>query len=536
MDTEAGVAVSSPARPLVVRALSVLACGWAMACGGSEAPAPPAAASSPEPWTGLMPRPASTVRRDGGFALGAGASISVPAADDGAAGVAALLAASLRPSTGFALPVISGATGTIRLERAEDAELGDEGYELSVDAAGIALRAASPEGWFHASQTLLQLLPSAALRTSPQQGPWVIGLGTIRDRPRFAWRGLMIDVARHFFTPAEVRRYVDVAARYKLNRLHLHLTDDQGWRLQIDAWPALTTKGGSTEVGGGPGGYYTKQEYAELVAYAAARFVTVVPEIDMPGHTRAALASVPELSCDGVAPPLYTGTQVGISSLCIGLPTTATFVRDVLGEVAAMTPGPYLHVGGDEAKKTSEADYAAFMTMVRAEVAARGKTLVGWEEIARSTPGNSVIAQHWLDEGLAAAAAAGGARVLLSPASRAYLDMRYDLTSPPSAGGLWAGFIDVRRAYDWDPGAVLDGVDERSIVGVEAPIWTETVATVEDMDSLVFPRLLGHAELAWSPRDGRDVDEYLVRLGRQGPRLDAMGVGYFAAPEVPWER
>ncbi len=171
----------------------------------------------------------------------------------------------------------------------------------------------------------------------------------------------MLDVARHFFGVADVKRFVDLMALYKLNRLHLHLTDDQGWRLAIRSWPKLAKHGGSTEVGGGPGGFYTQRQYAELVAYAAARYVTVVPEIDMPGHTNAALASYAKLSCDGIAPALYTGIEVGFSSLCIRKELTYRFVDDVIGEVAALTPGPYLHIGGDEAQATAPDDYVYFL-------------------------------------------------------------------------------------------------------------------------------------------------------------------------------
>ena len=514
-----------------------LIAGMALA-GCSSDPAPePQSVSAPATWDRLLPRPSAVTTGPEEFVIDANATIVVEPPAPGLEQVAGLLAEVLRPSTGYPIPVLgdSAAEGTIRLSIDPGlSDLGDEGYVLTVDATGITIQAATAAGVFYGTQTFRQMLPARVERRAAQAGPWRVATGTIRDTPRFAWRGLMVDVARHFFTPEEVRRYVDVMATYKMNRLHLHLTDDQGWRIQIDAWPSLTAIGGATEVGGGPGGHYTKADYADLVDYAAARFVTVVPEIDMPGHTRAALASIPELNCDGQSPEPYTGTSIGISSLCIGLPVTETFVRDVIGEVAAMTPGPYLHVGGDEAKKTTDADYVSFMTMARDAVKSNGKVFLGWEEVARIELGADDVSQHWLDEELASAAAAQGAKILLSPATRTYLDMKYDLKSPPGIGTFWAGFIDVPMAYDWNPGAWLDGIPETSIVGIEAPVWTETLATKGELDAMVFPRLLGYAELGWSSWTGHDVQEYVDRLGTHGPRLEAMGIGYYPAPEVPW--
>ena len=488
-----------------------------------------------ELWTQLIPRPVEAIAGADTFTLREDASITLAPTEIYVEPIGEMLALTLRRSTGYALPFGMSSEGDIRLELEPGmTELGNEGYELTVAAEYVSIRAATGAGLFYGTQTFRQLMPSRVELDTKQTGPWRVATGTIRDTPRFAWRGLMIDIARHFFTVDEVRRYIDAMAYYKMNRLHLHLTDDQGWRIEINAWPSLTTIGGATEVGGGPGGFYTKEDYTELVQYAAARFVTVVPELDMPGHTRAALASVPELNCDGQSPAPYTGTSVGISSLCIGLPITESFVRDVIGEVAAMTPGPFLHVGGDEAKKTTDADYLSFMSMVRDVVESNGKQFVGWEEVARIELGPNDIAQHWLDEEPAIMASTKGAQILLSPATRTYLDMKYALSSPPNTGTAWAGFIDVPTAYDWDPGTWLVGVPESRIAGLEAPAWTETIATTDDLDALTFPRLLGYAELGWSPSVGRDVDAYLKRLGVHGPRLEAMGLEFYAAPQVPW--
>jgi hexosaminidase len=349
----------------------------------------------------------------------------------------------------------------------------------------------------------------------------------------------MLDVSRHFFTVDEVKRYVDRLALYKFNKLHLHLSDDQGWRIAIDSWPRLATHGGSTEVGGGPGGYYTKEQYREIVRYAASRHLEVVPEIDMPGHTNAALASYAELNCDGVAPPLYTGTDVGFSSLCVGKEVTYDFVDDVIRELAALTPGRYLHIGGDEAHSTSHADYVKFMDRVQPVVAKYGKTVVGWHQLTGATPAKGALAQYWGLDGTSAEekaqvakAAQSGTGIVLSPADRVYLDMKYDRTTP--LGLSWAGYVEVKRSYDWDPGAYLPGVPEDAVRGVEAPLWTETIETSAHIDYMAFPRLPGVAELGWSPAATHDWEDYRTRLAAQGPRWDALGIGYYRSPQVSW--
>jgi len=341
----------------------------------------------------------------------------------------------------------------------------------------------------------------------------------------------MLDVARHFFGVDEVKRLIDLLAAYKMNVLHLHLTDDQGWRIEIRSWPRLAQVGGSTAVGGAPGGFYTQAEFAALVAYAQERYVTVVPEIEMPGHTGAALASYAELNADGVAPPLYSATEVGQSTLAIDREITYQFVEDVVRELAEMMSGPYLHLGGDEAWSTDPADYVPFVERVQAIVQKHGKRMVGWEEIARARLLPSTVVQHWAS-GLASQAAAQGAKVILSPATRAYLDMKYDASTP--LGLEWAGHVDVPDAYGWDPATHLPEVAEGDVLGVEAPLWTETVCSRADVEFMALPRLLGIAEIGWSPAAGRFWEEYRHRLAAHGPRLEAMGRQFYRSPAVPW--
>lgn len=485
----------------------------------------------------LIPMPVSVKAGSGTFTLGPDAMICVEPGFDEILEVGRYLAERLKPATGYALPVLetngAPARGNLYLTvLSGDSALGDEGYELSITTDGVTLSANQPAGLFYGIQTLRQLFPASIESQYLRPGPWTLLVGKIRDQPRFAWRGAMLDVARHFFSVQDVKRYIDLIAAYKINRLHLHLTDDQGWRIMIDSWPRLATYGGSTAVGGGSGGYYTQSEYAEIVTYAQSRFISVVPEIDMPGHINAALASYPKLNCNGTVPTLYTGTEVGFSSLCLENESSYQFVEQVLVELAELTPGPYLHIGGDEASATTEKEYISFINRIQAMVQKLGKQAVGWEEIAQASVLESTIIQHWNSD-IAAQATRNGVKIIMSPASRVYLDMKYDPST--KLGYDWAGYSDVEDAYTWEPASLIKGVAEGDILGVEAPLWSETLLTMDDIEYMAFPRLIGIAEIGWSPAIGRSWDEYKMRLGAQGPRLALMGINYYASPQVPWQ-
>jgi hexosaminidase len=355
--------------------------------------------------------------------------------------------------------------------------------------------------------------------------------GVIVDRPRFAWRGAMLDVARHFFTVAEVKQYIDGLALYKINVLHLHLSDDQGWRIEIRSRPRLTELGASTLVGGGPGGFYTQAEYGEIVRYAQERYITVVPEIDMPAHTNAALVAYPELSCSRRPPAPYTGTEVGFSALCPDREETYRLVEDVVRELAAITPGPYLHMGGDEVEMLTHDQYVGFIERVQEIVTRAGKRMVGWEEVGKARLLPTALAQQWKSDS-ATAALRSGAKLILSPATRAYLDMKYDRSS--ELGQDWAARVELRDAYDWDPVTIVPGVKESDVVGVEAPLWTETVKNLTAAQYLAFPRLPAIAEIGWTPAAGRDWESFRLRLAAQAPRWHVLGINYYRSPQIPW--
>jgi hexosaminidase len=477
-----------------------------------------------------------------GFTITSDTVVVVSPGDDRAIWIANYLADLIGIAAAPQLPRVevgsaSVPAGAITLQLGDASITGSEAYELTSGPAGVTIRANQPAGLFYGVQSFRQMLPAfieySAVR--PDKGrPVGAAAGHIADEPRFPWRGAMLDVARHFLSVADVKRYLDLMSLYKLNRLHLHLADDQGWRIEIKAWPNLTTHGGSTEVGGGPGGFYTQEQYADLVRYAADRFITIVPEIDMPGHTNAALASYAELNCDGVARSLYTGIDVGFSALCVDKDVTYRFIDDVVGEIAAMTPGPWFHIGGDEVKTLTPEQYSRFVERVQTIVQSHGKQAIGWDEISTARLLPTSVVQHWRPRASQADAVANGAPVIMSIASKTYLDMKYDLTTP--IGLSWAGLVDVNTAYDWDPATMAAPAPESALLGVEAPLWSETVATIQDVEFLAFPRLVGIAEVGWSRKETRDWNAFKERLGAHGPRLTALGVNFYRSPLVPWQR
>ena len=464
----------------------------------------------------------------------------------------------VRKSAAIRLPVqrasqVAGGKGNVVLLRVDTSALADvvssvaardEGYTLDVSADTVRITARTAAGVFFGVATLRQLLPwgieaeQSALRLAPNVS---VPAGRIVDAPRFAWRGSMLDVARHFFTVDEVKQHIDLMALYKLNRLHLHLADDQGWRIAIASWPKLTQVGGSTEVGGAPSGFYTKADYTEIVRYAAARHIVVVPEIDMPGHTNAAIAAYPRLGCSRPTPSIYgegtqpagvyTGIRVGWSALCPNKAVVWRFVDDVIREIAAMTPGSYVHIGGDEVEVLNHDQYAGFVERAQTIVHKYGKTMVGWEEVGKAKLRRGSIAQLWRSD-TALLAVKQGNQLIMSPGPRTYLDMKY--TPATEVGLRWAGYIELRTAYDWDPASYAPGLSEPSILGVEAPLWSETVKNLNAAQYLLVPRLPALAEVAWSAQAQRSWDGFRARIGAHAARWRLLGINFYASPQVEW--
>jgi N-acetyl-beta-hexosaminidase len=525
----------------------VLAAAMLAACTPGAAASRPSS-SEGSAVTAVVPLPASQKADASAKPFTLDGSSSVRAETTDADATARLAVQLLGTATGLTLKAAAGEGGrhdvVLRIAPGGAAE----SYTLHAGAEGVTITGADDAGLFYGVQTLTQLLHEHG-------GAWQVEATEISDHPRFAYRGAMLDVARHFFPVGVVKHYIDGASSLKLNVLHLHLSDDQGWRIQIDSRPKLTELASTTSMSGDPGGFYTKADYAEIVAYAASRHMTVVPEIDLPGHTHAIGLAYPELAEAPVitdemrrlnqeipvAGQPYTGFAVGFSSLKIHDEATYAFVEDVVRDLAAMTPGPYIHIGGDEPLSIAPADYDAFVDRVTKIVADAGKTPVAWHEAGSSTGiAPSTVGQYWgfrtptdgMDD-QARTFVKNGAKVVMSPADAAYLDMKYDAST--RLGLTWAnGPTSIERSYAWEPTKVVDGIGEHDILGVEAPLWSETLRTADDIDEMAFPRLASAAEIAWSPEGGRTWDGFRARVGQLGPLWTREGIHFFASPEIDW--
>ena len=501
----------------------------------------PPATTSPSPSTGTIPR---IVPEPGSLSLKGGAAFELTPAtritvvnNPEVVTIGETLAAFLRRATEFPFPVSSaapgGSGGVIDLHLAPDqTALGGEGYHITVSRDSLVLTAATPAGLFRGTQTIRQLLPAdIESEIGVSRSTWSIPPLEIADQPRFAWRGAMLDVARHFFTVDEVEQYIDLLAMYKMNVLHLHLADDQGWRIQINSRPNLTAMGSLTQVGGGAGGFYTQQQYQDIVNYARARYITIVPEIDMPSHINAALIAYPELSCGEKPPGLYSGTDVGWSTICVDKDQSYALIDDVVREISAITPGPYFHVGGDEVKTLTDQQYIKFIERVQDIVNKYGKRMIGWEEISKANLKPTTLVQPWKSDS-ASVALKYGSKLVMSPSKRTYLDMKYNAST--ELGLSWAGLVEVNDAYDWDPAMSSPGVTEKDIEGVEAPMWSETLRNITAVEYLAMPRLAAIAEVAWTPQQTRDWSSFRVRVAAQARRWNYMGVNFYRSPQIPW--
>jgi hexosaminidase len=460
--------------------------------------------------------------------------------------VAELLAERLRPATGYPLPITSGSGGDNAITlaaRAMDAGLGDEGYALQVREAGIALTAETPAGLFYAAQTLRQLLPPQVESGKPLKSVrWTAPCVDIQDRPRFAVRGLMLDSSRHFQSVQFIQRTLDRMAYHKLNTFHWHLTDDQGWRIEIKKRPRLTAIGAwRIGEGGKPyphgrryGGYYTQDELREVVRYAAERHITIVPEIDMPGHTVSVLAAYPDLACTPGPFEVKTSWWHGKDVLCPGNPRVYEFAEDVLREVMDIFPGPVIHIGGDECPRdrwrecpkcqakalelglpNEDGLQNHFTRRITGFLREHGRRVQGWNEImAGGDLPADVIVHQWNDLDAAASAIRAGAEVVDSMHTWLYFD--YDHNATP-----------LRKVFEYEPEP--EGItpeQARRFLGVEACLWTEFRNTNAACDEYLWPRLIAFSELAWSRPDGRSFDGFMRRMRDvHYERVARMGLG-----------
>ena len=483
----------------------------------------------------LIPHPVKLTATNASFPLDQYTAITT-SGDKGMEDIGLFLAEKIKATTNLDLKVNSNESKDIKtiisIELAADFDTNNpEAYRLTIEKEEITLHAASAAGAFRGIQTLRQLIPKQSNTELANYNIWTIATGDIVDAPQFEYRSSMLDVSRHFFSVEDVKKYIDVLSYYKINNLHLHLTDDQGWRIEIKSWPKLTEIGAQTEVGGGEGGFYTQEEYTDIVNYAARRYMNIVPEIDMPGHTNAASLSYPILNGNGKELKPYTGIDVGFSTFDCRKDTVYAFIDDVIRELAALTPGPYIHIGGDESHVTQKSDFNYFINRVSKIVEKHGKQMIGWDEVVHADVTENSVVQYWNKKENAQKGAEKGMKVILSPAKKAYLDMKYDEES--EFGLVWAGYIPVDVGYNWAP-EIFAEIPLESILGIEAPLWSETITNIDEISYLAFPRVIGYAELGWTVEENRNWDNYKTRLANQAPYLRSEGIKYYPSKLIDW--
>ncbi len=532
----------------------------------------------------VIPQPSKIVPQSGFFRLTSQTSI---VADQGAYAEASLLADWLSQSAGFPCPVMDDLETTgLRIVLTLDASLpslGSEGYCLRVTSEFVEITAFHSLGLFYGVQTLLQLLPAAIFSDMLVEGQdWIIPCVDIEDAPRFAWRGAMLDVSRHFLPPAFLRKFIDLLALHKMNVLQLHLTDDQGWRIEIKKYPKLTEIGAHrnrTLVGyaeyspthekfdpfqeqfdGTPyQGYYTQSEMRDLVEYARLRHVTIVPEIEMPGHAQAAIAAYPELGCTGEQ--IEVSPRWGIHDV-LYKPSERTFefLTEVLAEIIDIFPSPYIHIGGDEAVKTQwrsssecqqfmrekglpdeEAMQSYFIGRIDNFLMQRGRVLVGWDEILEGGLSPGAVVMSWRGEQGGVAAARQGHDVIMAPYQYTYFDyyQSEDFASEPLA---FPELLTLSAVYGYEPiPADMPLEHQRHVLGAQCQLWTEYMPHTKQVEYMAFPRLSALSEVTWASRANKDYAGFLDRLPRHLVRLDALRVRYrpmvcLASPPIPLEQ
>ncbi len=409
------------------------------------------------------------------------------------------------------------------------AELGEEGYQLEINTSGVSLKSATKAGMFYGIQTLRQFFPPE-IETGGYSSKIELRTVEITDSPKYSWRGSMLDIARSFLSKDYIKKHIDRMALYKMNRLHLHLSDDQGWRIEIKGYPKLTEIGGNSAVKNGRSGYLTQKEFLELQEYAAERNIVIIPEIDMPGHVYAALASYPELNCENNAniepkraepPNLYDGYNVGWTRLCLEDEKTYEFVDKIIKELSDITTGKWIHIGGDEIEDPL---YEEFIQKADAIVRKHGKTGIGWEESAKAELSDNFIVQRWNGE----TTIGEDQPIIDSFCKFFYLDH--------------GNVTDQENTYKWcrKEGLSLETVysyssDDERVIGVEAPVWSELVISDDRADDRLWPRSIAAAEIGWTQSSGRNFQDFTNRVAEHGLRLDQLGINYFKSPEVKWK-
>ncbi|MBR1406895.1 MAG: beta-N-acetylhexosaminidase [Bacteroidales bacterium] len=504
----------------------------------------------------VIPQPQQITATGGVFKV-AGAPVSYEGVDARTAAQIQNFATRLTTVTGKA-SLVSETLQDKGFSFRTDASLTPEAYTIDIKPAAVQVAASDFNGFFYALQTLGQMLPPAFYGDAKAKADWVLPCAQVNDAPRFGYRGMHMDPSRHFWSVDEVKKYLDVMALYKLNRLHWHLTDDQGWRVEIKKYPKLTEVGSQRKetivkknfnpyVGDGQpyGGFYTQDEIREVVAYAADRGITVIPEIDLPGHMLAALAAYPELGCTGGPYDVWTIWGVSEDVLCVGQEKTFEFLEGVLTEIMDLFPSEYIHIGGDESPKVRWENCPRCQARIRAlglrdgnghtkeqllqnYVTARmqeflgkhGRKIIGWDEILEGelAPGATVMSWRGADGGIQAASR--GFDVIMTPNSHFYFDYYQSQERDREPFGI-GGYVSLEKVYSFDPYDKLSEEAKPHILGAQANLWTEYIATPEHLEYMLLPRMCALSEVQWCQE--RDYDRFLASLPHTGEILDALG-------------
>lgn len=506
----------------------------------------------------IIPKPVKLERLEGYFSIGENTKIIVDQDLTEVDTFAQQFAEKLRNVTGFPIPLFKTSDTTLT----EDAiflstasandTLGREGYKLSVTQGLIKMTADSAAGFFYGIQSLYQLMPVEIESSERIDGiNWIVPCVKIEDKPRFQWRGVHLDVCRHFFPKEFIKKYIDMLAMYKMNTFHWHLTEDQGWRIEIKKHPKLTEIGAwrnETMGDGTPyGGFYTQEEVQEIVEYAKQRCIEIVPEIEMPGHSLAALAAYPELSCTGGPFEVATTWGVFYDVFCAGNDKTFEFLEDVLSEVVELFPGEFIHIGGDECPKYRWQNCEKCKSRINAEglnnehelqsyfikrieefLNSRGKRLIGWDEILEGGLAPNAAVMSWRGTEGGIAAAKSGHDAVMTPTSHCYFDYYQALEGEPPAIG---GYLPIEKVYSFEPiPAGLTQQESKHILGAQANVWTEYMPNSRHVEYMLFPRLCALSEVVWSPKEQRDYDDFTQRLEAHYDRLEAKDINYRVPP------
>ncbi len=522
-----------------------------------------AACAKPQPQAfHVIPMPADVTLSDGAFPV-KGVAVAVdPALDDRS-----------QKAVGRFVQALETATG-VKTRRGEDGirfcfnpAMAAEQYTISVNADGVVVEAGALNGFVYACETLKQMLPPAIYGDRKAEADWVLPYVQIQDQPRFAYRGMHLDPVRHFWSIEETKRYLDVMTAYKLNRFHWHLTDDQGWRIEIKAYPKLTEvsawrngtvikKDWGSNDGIRYGGYYTQEELREVVAYAAERGITVIPEVDLPGHMVAALAAYPELGCTGGPYEVWTRWGVAKDILCAGNDAIFPFLEGVLSEVMDIFPSEYIHIGGDECfngdaepdrpdpwdvcpkcaarmrtlgiRKGPQAKHLLqnYVTdRVQRFINAHGRKIIGWDEVLEGNLTEGATVMSWRGIAGGVAAARKGFDAIMTPYSHLYFDF-YQSDEQELEPFAIGGYQPLEHVYGYEPFEGIEPGTEDHILGVQANLWTEYIATPEHLEYMLLPRLCALSEVQWCAADKKDYARFDASLDHTFRLLDAMGVNY----------